>query len=155
MACSAASDMAGSTAEQVQDDGKIVRSKAPKDIFLAAYFAKAGAVRLDVKDFAKVSSRDKLLQSAHSGMIDEEMAYHQNTLSLTGKLDQAAAIRHREGERFLDEDVLACFQGLASELEMRGGGSGDRDGSVRGGECLVNIFGNANTWGGGRRVGPP
>src|SRR5450759_3828080 len=75
--------------------------------------------RIDVVDSSQLSPLDKLAQRSDSRVVNESVSHHEDALSIFGKAHEVERLGEGSGQRFLDEDMLACQQRVPSQLVMR------------------------------------
>lgn len=110
---------------QAQDHRDVVGRKAPEDVLLGAVLSEVQAMRVDVLESAECPLVDELSQFHITGMILEQVPDHQDPIVLADERAHAPGIAIAEGEGLFDVDILACGEGVARDLEMRGGRSRD------------------------------
>ncbi len=114
-------------AHEVEDDGEVVRTEAPERVLVLADLAEVLAVPVHVEQAAELLGVDEVLELGDAGVVEEEVARHEDERALLRQRDELLAERRGECERLLDEDVLAGEEGLARELEVRDDRGRDRD----------------------------
>ncbi len=95
-----------------------MRREAPEHVLLAPDPAKVQPVRVDVLQPAQLARLDHLLQLQECRMVLEQMANHDDTAGRRGGLCDPLAIGDRQGQRLLDEDVLAVPERRNRHLGM-------------------------------------
>jgi hypothetical protein len=113
--------------DEVEDDGEIVCAQAPERVLVAPDLPEVLTVAVDVEKSAEVASCDELFQLRDPGVVEQEVARHEDEPALLGESDELLTEGRRQCQRLLDEDVLAGQERFARQLEMRHDRRGDGD----------------------------
>ena len=99
-------------ASKRQDHREIVRRETPEDILLAADAAEIETTGIEVLNSAELAGPHKLAQFEEGWVELQQVADHHGTVRRGGDRGNSLTIRHGEGKRFLDEDMLAVAESL-------------------------------------------
>ncbi len=113
--------------KEIQDDRQVMGGKGPEGIFVLANDAEIDPLGIDVVDLSQFSGGNHFFQPVHHRVIDQEMADHENPLSLPGQLQHLRCILRVEGHGFFHQDVFVRHQRLFSQRGMGNGGGGNHN----------------------------
>ena len=102
--------LVGSSSDQVEDHREVVNAERPERVLVLADHAEVLAVAVDAEDVAELAGVDELLQLAHAGVVEQQVARHQHEASLLGERDELLHLGGAHRGRLLDEDVLARLE---------------------------------------------
>ncbi len=115
-------------ADEIEQDGDVVRTEAPERVLVGADHAEVHAHAVQVAQLAELTGVDQGLDLAQPRVEEQEVSDHQTAIGSLGGLDQLACLGRRERERLLDEQVLAGREHAHPERVVGRHGGGDRDG---------------------------
>ena len=133
--------------EEVEDHREVVDPERPERVLVLADHAEVLPVSVDHQDVAERAFVDELLELLYAGVIEQQVAGHQDDAALFCDRDELVDLRGLHRRRLLDEDVLAGLERLLRELVVRWNGRRDDDG-VELGVCehLVERGGPPGLW---------
>ncbi len=102
-----------------------MRREVPHRIDVRADPTEVQPLAVDVAHLTQFACVDQPFHVPHGGVIDERVARHDNEPAALGNAGQRVHFGDGRREWLLDEDMLAAFEGLLGEREMRGRGGGD------------------------------
>ena len=105
----------GLLVEQVQDHREVVDAERPERVLVLADHAEVLAIAVDAEDVAEVARVDHVLHLLHAGVVEQQVAGHQDELALRGEADELLHLHGAHRGRLLDEDVLPRFERLLRE----------------------------------------
>ena len=79
-------------AQEVEDDGDVVRGKAPEDVLLGADQAHVEAIGIKVEKLPHLALLDQLAEFHDRGMVEEDMSDHQHGGAALGQGHQFLAL---------------------------------------------------------------
>lgn len=85
-------DLDRSRADEMLEDGNVVRGEAPEDVLLGSDGAEVEAVAVDVLQFADFAFADERADAADRGMEEKHVADHEIDAVLRGGFDEAARL---------------------------------------------------------------
>ena len=100
----------GILVEQVQDHAQVVHAERPERVLVAAHDPEVHAVAVDAAHVAELAGVDQLLELEHGGVVEQQVAGHQNEAACIGQRHELVHLSRSHGRRLLDEDVLACLE---------------------------------------------
>src|SRR5581483_4650280 len=106
-------------AEPVVDDRHVVRREVPDRVDVAADPAEVQALRVDVVELAELVALEQAADVLDGRAEAERVPGHQDEAGLASLRAELTALRGRQGERLLDEGVLAGRERLVRELAVR------------------------------------
>ena len=106
------------SAGQLQDHGNVMRGERPQCVFLAANFAQAEAVGINVAKDAEAPRLDGATQGDEGRMVEQQMTDHQGQAAIMGQTGETAAFGDIQAQRLFDEHVLARRQRRRDQLAM-------------------------------------
>ncbi len=120
-----------------------MHAERPEGVLVLADHAEVLTVPVDADDAPELAGVDELLHLAHAGVVDEQVAEHEATPPGLGRVEQILHLGRAQGDRLLDDDVLAGLEGLLGERVVRGHRGRDDHGVERlVTEQLVEIVGH-------------
>ena len=114
-------------AEEMEDHREIVHAQAPERVLVAADRSQVLTVAVDVEDLAELACVDELLQLGHAGVVEEQVAGHEDAPFGSGQLGELVRLPAGERHRLLHQDVLLHLQRSLREPCMSGHGRRDDD----------------------------
>ena len=102
--------------EEVQDHGQIVDTERPERVLVRSDAAEVLPIAVDAEDLSELSTLHELLQLLDARVIQEQVAGHEDEVTVVRDRHELVDLRARHRRGLLDEDVLA---GLESELGER------------------------------------
>ena len=109
-----------------------------------AQLAEVEPVRVDVVDVAELAGVGDRLELVDAGVVDEQVADHQDLAAALGRRDRPLGVLDRVGERLLDQAVLAGVEHPLGERAVRRDRRGEDDRVERVvGEQIVEVGGEA------------
>jgi len=111
--------LGGQPADEVLEDGDVVRREAPEDVLFLAHGPQVEAVAVEVFEPADLAALDELADLADGGMEQQHVADHQIDPLAPGQFGQGARLRGGECQRLFDHRGEACRENVARHLEVR------------------------------------
>src|SRR5690606_15915395 len=93
--------------EQVVEDGDVVAGEVGNGAHIGANGSEVGAHGVEVMELAEVARIEVGLQVTHGGVVEEDVADHENAFAGGGEGGEGLAVGDRGGERLFAEDILA------------------------------------------------
>src|SRR6201984_1066238 len=114
--------------DQVQDHREVVDAERPERVLVLADHAEVLAVAVGDEHLSELAAVDALLQLLHGGVVEREVAGHEDEPPSLGEADQLLHLGGPHRRRLLDEDVLARLERRPRERVGRrdGGRAHDR-----------------------------
>src|SRR3954471_14557024 len=127
--------------EEIENDRQVVHAQRPERVLVRADDAEVLPVAVDAQHVAELAVVDQLLQLAHAGVVEQQMARHEHEVALRRERDELVDLRPAHGRGLLDEHVLAGFERLLRKRIVRGHRRRDHDTLhlVRGEQLLEGI----------------
>ena len=94
-------------AEQVVDDGEVVRREVPQHVHVGLEQAEVDALRVVIGDLAQRIGADQVLQHPNHGVEDEGVVDHQGQARGLGTFDEFGRLIAGAAEWFFHQHVLA------------------------------------------------
>jgi len=118
--------LGGHLAQQVEEDGDVVRGQAPKDVLVLAHPAQVHPARLQVEDLAQRAGLHDGLELFDGRHEQGQVSHHQGPPPTPRQLDQVAGLLAGHGHGLFQEDRESGLQRLAGQLIVghRRGGDG-------------------------------
>ena len=113
--------------EEIEDHREVVDAERPERVLVRANDPEVLAVAVDAKHVAELAGVDQLLQLLDAGVVEEQVARHQDEVAVGCDGDQLVHLGGPHRRRLLDQDVLARLERLLRELVVRGHRRGDHD----------------------------
>src|SRR5262249_33730462 len=105
MSATPGGDAAGLEAQNVIDNGQVVRRQVPDHVDVALKEAQVDANAIDVIEIAQLAVVDKLLDAADSVVKQVSVIDHEDALVPLGQGDELLGFLDVSGQRFFDEHV--------------------------------------------------
>src|SRR5581483_1063089 len=111
--------------EQVEDDRQVVHAERPERVLVRADDAEVLPVAVDAEHLAELAGIDQLLQLAHAGVVEQQVAGHQDEVPLGREIDELVDLGRAHRRGLLDEHVLPGLERLLCERVVRRDRGGD------------------------------
>ena len=117
----------GILVEQVEDHGQVVHAERPERVLVRAHDPEVLPVAVDAEHFAELARVDQFLQLQHAGVVEQQVARHQDEVACVGERDELVHLGRVHRGRLLHHHVLAGFERALCERVMRGDRRRDDD----------------------------
>jgi hypothetical protein len=102
-----------------------VRGEVHDDADVGLVEAEVQARAVQVVQLAELVAAAEITQLVHRRVVLDGVAGHQHQVAQLGRVDDQLGLGGRGGQRLLDEDALACLDGLQAQPSVGRLGSGD------------------------------
>ena len=119
----------GKVAEETQNNGDVMRRKAPESVFLGPHLAEIESVGVNVIDLAQFTRSYHFTKLHDARVIFQKVPDHQDSSTFLGNSLHTLSFGGGESHGFFDEDILARLQTKFDQFPMGlgGGGNGNSD----------------------------
>ena len=128
MRCAHTEAVVRELAQQVGDDGDVVRREVPDYVAVVLVAAEAQSRGVDVQDATELTGVDDLLEFPYRGVVLERVSDHQGPSSRVGCLHERFGDRDRGRQWLLDHGVQPGPQRLQRDRAVAARRGGDDDG---------------------------
>src|SRR4249920_1492874 len=92
--------------DERENHRKIVRRKAPQDVFLAANFSEIETIRIEILQPSETALAHQLLELQKCRVILQQVPDHQPAIKALSKRHELFGLGETAGERLLDKNML-------------------------------------------------